>query len=161
MGGEAIGSLSNNLMYTKWQKDSHTNRKHETTPLHFFLVLFPYLVWKYLSWLSYRVFLACFFSGEYRKGDRVCVWEIEVCVYMRERERERERKCFFDKSSTRQNILNILKMCTQFSKLEYFSVKKWKLDRFNGYAHIIDVYLEKQMGALQATCSSKSYFFVS
>ena len=29
--GEGIGSLSNNLVYTKRQKDIYTNRKHETT----------------------------------------------------------------------------------------------------------------------------------
>ena len=29
--GEGIGSLSNNLVYTKRQKDINTNRKHETT----------------------------------------------------------------------------------------------------------------------------------
>ena len=29
--GEGIGSLSNNLVYTKRQKDIYANRKHETT----------------------------------------------------------------------------------------------------------------------------------
>ena len=29
--GEGIGSLSNNLVYTKRQKDIYGNRKHETT----------------------------------------------------------------------------------------------------------------------------------
>ena len=31
--GEGIGSLSNNLVYTKRQKDIYANRKHETTNL--------------------------------------------------------------------------------------------------------------------------------
>ena len=34
-GGEAIGSLSNNLVYMKRQKDINANRKHETTNIYF------------------------------------------------------------------------------------------------------------------------------
>ena len=33
--GEGIGSLSNNLVYTKKQKDIYANRKHETTTCQF------------------------------------------------------------------------------------------------------------------------------
>ena len=32
--GESKGALSNNLVYTKRQKDIHANRKHETTCYH-------------------------------------------------------------------------------------------------------------------------------
>ena len=37
--GEGIGSLSNNLVYTKRQKDIHANRKHETTILKDFFTV--------------------------------------------------------------------------------------------------------------------------
>ena len=37
-GGEGTGSRSNNLVYTKKQKDIHANRKHETTILTIALI---------------------------------------------------------------------------------------------------------------------------
>ena len=40
--GEGIGSLSNNLVYTKRQKDIYANRKHETTQI-------PQLSWTILK----------------------------------------------------------------------------------------------------------------